>query len=105
MEVVRIMMNSRFSKITEETSAPESDETLEGSIFPLIMADISSNGETLIEFVEEDDEDCMIGNGEPDELHGEGTGGGGGCGGGELEKISLTQSRVIARWFSVWWCR
>ena len=61
MEVVRIITNSRFSMITEVKSVPESEETLEGSILPLIIADINSNGDTLNELVEDaDDDDCMI---------------------------------------------
>lgn len=53
MEVVKIMTISRFSKIREAISFAESDDTLEGSNLPLMIADIRSNGEL--------DDDCIAG--------------------------------------------
>lgn len=54
MEVVKIMTNSRFSSMTEVTWAPEkSAEALEGSILPLMIAAIRSNGEIFMELDEE----------------------------------------------------
>lgn len=59
IEVVRIITISRFSKMMEATSFPESD-MLDGSTFPLMMADIRSNGETFTEL----EEGCISLNGE-----------------------------------------
>jgi hypothetical protein len=59
MEVVKIITNSRFSRIKVAISAaepPDSDETFVGSTLPLIMACISSSGDTFIELLD----DCMF---------------------------------------------
>jgi hypothetical protein len=56
MEVVKIITNSRFSRIKVATSAtepPDSDETFAGSTLPLIMACIRSSGDTLIELLDD----------------------------------------------------
>lgn len=55
IEVVKIIKISRLSRMREATSFKESEETLEGSTLPLMMADIRSNGEIFMEL----DEDCI----------------------------------------------
>ena len=60
MEVVKIIMNSLFSRRMVATSAAESEEALEGSILPLINADIRSSGETFIKPEEDDGSICFV---------------------------------------------
>lgn len=60
IEVVSTITNSRFSKIIEASSLVESADTLEGSILPLIMADIRSRGEILMELEEDEDEESIV---------------------------------------------
>lgn len=55
-EVVNSIRNSRLSKRMETASAAASEETLEGSTLPLIMADMRSKGEILME----EGEGCMV---------------------------------------------
>ena len=55
IEVVKIITISRFSKTMVATSLADLDDTLDRSSFPLMIADIRSNGDTFIELEEDDD--------------------------------------------------
>lgn len=56
IDVVKIITKSRFSMNNVATSAADSDDAFDGSIFRLIIADIRSSGETFNELLE----DCMV---------------------------------------------